>query len=358
MICITISTLALLVACEIHGESPYLTGPMIRAAVSGGQVFVSPNPASRDAPDWSGSENTNLVYQNLSGISNSVAHIYPGKRGNPFPEIQHRWHIDKSRFLCIGYSEFGNSGLEAYRRQMIISIEQLDVIKKLNGQVMVYPKTPRPETDQSSGTWHEAGPFGWQTATMLQLDTWNYRSVYFDFLPIADGQFEWYVTAPGPKGTTTRQTTRWVSKRPTEKGEKPKWMETGLWTHNYFGEFYVHANGADRYFVTGQTNGILKAAGDAKPGAGLKEVWKGPPVAVLIHDADVGKSYAFTKDEYFEIADPIKPKPHSVSIRFPVRRAWDAHKALDTAIRCERVVRGLPEPPNAKPPMPILPEPK
>ena len=60
----------------------------------------------------------------------------------------------------------------------------------------------------------------------------------------------------------------------------------------------------------------------------------------LIHDADNAKWYAFTKDQYFEVADPIKPKPHTIEIR----RSKIANEALETAAKCGRVIRGLPEP--------------
>src|SRR5439155_26860573 len=79
----------------------------------------------------------------------------------------------------------------------------------------------------------------------------------------------------------------------------------------------------------------------ARAGTTLKEVWKGPPVEVLIHDSDAKTWYAFTKDQYFEIVEPIKPKSHSIAIR----RAWVADDALKTAAECGRLIRSLPVPP-------------
>ena len=61
---------------------------------------------------------------------------------------------------------------------------------------------------------------------------------------------------------------------------------------------------------------------------------------MLIHDSDHKTWYSFTKDQYFEVADPIKPKPHAIAIR----RSWFAEPALETAAKCGRVIRGLPEP--------------
>jgi hypothetical protein len=119
-----------------------------------------------------------------------------------------------------------------------------------------------------------------------------------------------------------------------------QWDVVGEWTFDWRGPFYVIATGDDRFIVT-ETGRMFAAPQKAKARTPLKEIWKGePPVDALIHDADNGKWYAFTKDQYFEIADPIKPKAHTV----PVRRAKTADEALETAAKCGRVIRGLPEP--------------
>ena len=115
MISISIATLALLVTCELHSESTYLIGPMIRAAVSGGQVFVSPSPGDWDGPKWSGQEKVDLVYQKLAVNSQPIANINNRLVSSQFSNIQHRWHLDKSRFYYLGSSEFQPSGLEPFR---------------------------------------------------------------------------------------------------------------------------------------------------------------------------------------------------------------------------------------------------
>lgn len=76
----------------------------------------------------------------------------------------------------------------------------------------------------------------------------------------------------------------------------------------------------------------------------MKELWKDAPADALIHDADNAKWYAFTKDQYFEIADAIKPKAHTLV----VRRAKTADQALEMAVKCGRIIRGLPEPKEKK----------
>jgi hypothetical protein len=160
--------------------------------------------------------------------------------------------------------------------------------------------------------------------------------VYFDFLPAEDGGYEAYVLAQG-KVTRSRVT-------PQQNGQESVWIEQRSWEADWAGPFYVAARGGDRYLVTdaGRVFAIPKATPSEFR---LKEIWKGkPPVYALIHDADNKKWYAFTKDEYFEITDPVKPRPHTV----PVRPAWTADRALETAAKCGRVIRGIPEPAEKK----------
>ena len=121
--------------------------------------------------------------------------------------------------------------------------------------------------------------------------------------------------------------------------EKRIWETVGVWTFDWTGPFYVTASGEDRYFVT-DTGRVFAAPRGANAGTPLKEIWKDKPVDALIHDADSKKWYAFTKDEYFEVSDPIKPKPHTIDIR----RSKIASEALEIAAKCGRVIRGLPEP--------------
>ena len=125
----------------------------------------------------------------------------------------------------------------------------------------------------------------------------------------------------------------------TDRSLALRWKTVGEWTFDWTGPFYVTATGDERFFVTDKGR-VYTPPKDAKPGALLKELWKGAPVDVLIHDSDHKKWYAFTKDQYFEVADPIKPKPHALTIR----RSWFAEPALETAAKCGRIIRGLPEP--------------
>ena len=167
------------------------------------------------------------------------------------------------------------------------------------------------------------------------------RQVYFDFWCRCDKQFEVYVTEPHKGMRLTRTDHHPERELLPQAKDNPEflWETVNTWKFDWTGPFYVTATGDERFFVT-DAGRVYAPPKDAKPGALLKELWKGKPVDVLIHDADHKKWYAFTKDEYFEVADPIKPKPHTLTIH----RSWFAEPALETAAKCGRVIRGLPEP--------------
>ncbi len=176
---------------------------------------------------------------------------------------------------------------------------------------------------------------------------WNSEWFSFDFLPATDGRYEWYVSEHDGKQVRLN---RWDSTPPKKKGDKTTWEEVGVWTPAAMGSFFATASGLERNFVT-ETGRVFAAPRGAKAGTPLKEIWKGPRVEVLIHDADNAKWYAFTKDQYFEIIDPIAPKAHTLVIRRDqslkepnTTRSWSANEALDRAAKCGRVIRGLPEP--------------
>jgi len=156
--------------------------------------------------------------------------------------------------------------------------------------------------------------------------------VYFDFLDYKIGGYELFVFAQG-------KVTRSCIELP-QNGREPDWVKKETWTADWTGPFYVASNGDDRFIVT-ETGRIFAVPLGAKAGAALKEVWPGKsPVNALIHDSEAKKFYAFTRDQYFEVAADIKPKPHSLALC----REWTANKALETATKCGQVIRGLPEP--------------
>ncbi len=346
MISIASATLAILVVSHIQGESPFLTKPRIRATVSGGDVFVSPGLGwNADSPATIGHGHFVFLGQELAANSRPSLHTLPDRVGNRSSDaILHRWQIDRKRVHFLCYDQMDGSVRGVLERHFDIVSSPLGLAKSLKTPAFsALEDVARKHLYQANGTWHAAGPPGWQMASSgWPVSQFFRQDVTFDFWPIADGQYEWYVSEPGLKDLS--RLTRWDSSPLSEKGVKPKWTKVGSWTGNLVGDFYVTASGADRYFVSGSDGRIFLAPRGGKPGDPLKEVWTESPVALLLHDADAGKSYAFTKEQFFEITDPIKPKPHTVTFRFPISRQWDAHKALETAAKCGRVIRGLPEP--------------
>jgi hypothetical protein len=182
------------------------------------------------------------------------------------------------------------------------------------------------------------------------------RRVTFDFWPHDDGRCEVYTSEPDNGCRLTRADYHPEWKLFGVRARSGWWEARAAWALEWAGPFYVVAVRGDRFFVT-DTGRVFAAPRVTEPGkpfeemrfaeppapkptAKLKEIWNGPPVDALIRDDDSGKWYAFTKEQYFEIADPVKPRPHTISIR----RTWYAEQALETATKCGRVIRGLPEP--------------
>jgi hypothetical protein len=167
----------------------------------------------------------------------------------------------------------------------------------------------------------------------------NKREIYYDFWVTGGNRFEVYTTEPHKKCRLARHDYRPDRIIRADQPENLKWDTVGEWTFKWVGPFYVAATKDARYFITdaGRVYGTPNAG---KPMAPVVELWKGAPIELLIHDANKKTWFAFTKNEYFEVADPIVPKPHSI----PVCREWLAEHALDMAAKCGRVVRRIPEP--------------
>ncbi len=104
----------------------------------------------------------------------------------------------------------------------------------------------------------------------------------------------------------------------------------------WVGPFYVVADGADRHFVV-PGGRVFTLPADALPGSALVKTWDDGLILALVHDADSGRSYAFTRTHSFHITSKPDPKPHAIKA-FP---GATAEEALDTVARCGRVIRGL-----------------
>lgn len=176
--------------------------------------------------------------------------------------------------------------------------------------------------------------------------------VQFDYLPVKDGKFEWYYSATMMSeelgGVRRFGVMRWV-KLPDLDDQKFR-RERIVWAtplaNDWTEGFTVLGVKDDRFFVT--SAGRLFMAPRAKPtGGSLKAIPTELPIRVLIHDTDTDKHYAFTAATYFEIAETIQPRPHTLPISPPLTAAnplRDGLKAIDVATRCARLVRGVPDP--------------
>jgi hypothetical protein len=166
------------------------------------------------------------------------------------------------------------------------------------------------------------------------------EQTFFDFWCRGHRQYEVYIADPRAPKKLTREDfhPEWEEAR-RGQGQQALWEKVGEWTFDWSGPFYLAAVGNDRFFVTDA--GGVYVAPPAKPSSALKQLWNGLPVDVLINDDDAKTWYAFTKDQYFELADPIQPKPHSLAIE----RTWAADKAMATAVKCGRLIRVLGAPP-------------
>ena len=246
-----------------------------------------------------------------------------------------RWQLIDNRLFCSPY------GIASYepvsRRTAAISAVPLTALKNLCASRGKFDYESRQEEFREVT---EAWPW---LGTRLSSCMWETNQIqlriFFDFWAKSGKRYEVYVTEPHKNNRLTREDSTPDKMGKGGQYERLNWTTTNAWTFDWTGPFYVTATGDERFFVTDKGR-VYTPPKDYKPGALLKELWKGAPVDVLIHDSDHKKWYAFTKDQYFEVADPIKPKPHTLTIR----RSWFAEPALETAAKCGRVIRGLPEP--------------
>ena len=158
-------------------------------------------------------------------------------------------------------------------------------------------------------------------------DRWR---VHYDFVIDQAGKAEVFVLTPG---RLTRYLVHQVS-----DGLAPQLdpTEIGRYVPGWDGPFYVCADGGDRHFVV-PGGRMFTLPVDAKPGSALVKTWDADPILALVHDADAGKSYAFTKSHYFNVTAKPDPRPHGLTA-FP---GATSEEALDTVAMCGRVIRGL-----------------
>lgn len=307
--------------------------PIIRATIHEGCIYTS-GVADREPDPRRTFGGGNLWLQKVDL-----------KEGSPITSLEYmfgiggrqnallRWQLIKGQYYCVAWS-WGSS--ETVSRDGHLQAVPLAAVELVNA----IPRGADFYRNQYHWKYAKLIDSGPHLNPVTDATTWKddsiKRQVFFDIWCRGDKQYEVYVTAPHKGNRLARGDfhPEWM-----RRTDQEKWEAVAEWTFDWTGPFYVTASGDDRYFVT-DSGRVFVAPRGAKPGTPLKEIWKGKPVGALIHDADFKKWYAFTPDEYFEIADPIKLLPHSV----PIRRASLVNDALDIAVKCGRVIRKLPEP--------------
>ena len=308
--------------------------PMVRYAVYEDSVYLTRNINTNRVIGLTGNENRLLMDKvdlyNQAGVS--ALDCFIGI--NPNQNSLLRWQIIDGKYHCVRY-RFHRIAREGLIFSVpIVAIELISAITK------------NATNDQNQYHWKyrkfvENGPDFNPGQLNRRTEQSIVSNVYFDFWSRGGKEYELYTTEPHNQNLLVRIDYHEERVPLPEAARNPEflWETVNTWKFDWTGPFYVTATGDERFFVT-DAGRVYTPPKDAKPGALLKELWKGAPVDVLIHDSDHKKWYAFTKDQYFEVADPIKPKPHALTIR----RSWFAEPALETAAKCGRVIRGLPEP--------------
>jgi hypothetical protein len=321
--------------------SPLSSPPIIRATMEGTYVYSSGVNGKR----------TGIYYAACGGTELSILRLNVGQE-NPITVLNHRvgfygdstallrWQIIDKRYYSVSYG--AQSKNEAVYRAGYVNSVPLAAIEALNGidNAPDFHERILKYESQFDKYGTSLSPVG---TAVFWRDESIARWIFFDFWCRGDKQYEVYVTEPHKGKRLTREDFHPERKIREDQSPQLLWDQVGEWTFDWAGPFYVAATGDERYFVT-DTGRVFLAPRAAKPGTPLKELWKGPSVDVLIHDGDAATWYAFTKEQFFEIADPIKSMPHTV----PIRRAWTANEALETAAKCGRMIRSRLAPPMSE----------
>jgi hypothetical protein len=249
-----------------------------------------------------------------------------------------RLRIDRHNFYHVYFSPFAlGENYDQHDNPQYLSYIPLDIIRFIN-------KQDRHQSDETREAISKL-VVGFQQPPM-------FAGEQFDYLPVKDGKFEWYYSGMMYEkfggGVRRFSVMRWIKLPPL--GDQKYRSEVSKWAtplaNDWSEGFTVVGVEDDRFFVT--SAGRLFMAPRAKPtGGALKLLPTELPIRVLIHDTDTDKHYAFTVATYFEIAETIRPRPHTLPISPPLTAASalrDGLKAIEVAARCARLVRGVPDP--------------
>ncbi len=323
--------LSAIVSVTLHSANP----PIVRATLAESYVYTAGvNKQSNGLHAALGGGQFSLLRQDMKQQPKFTAFDHLKAIHGGWNALL-RWQLIDNKLYCSPYGIA--TYVAVYRSTAGINAVPMSALENL------YVSRDKPDYEKRQAEFRDVNE-NWPILGMtLASCVWQTdaikEQIYFDFWAKSGKRYEVYVTEPHEGNRLTREDSTPDKMGKGGQYEKLNWTTTNTWTFDWTGPFYVTATGDERFFVT-DAGRVYTPPKDAKPGALLKELWKGAPVDVLIHDSDHKTWYAFTKDQYFEVADPIKPKPHTLTIR----RSWFAEPALETAAKCGRVIRGLPEP--------------
>lgn len=350
-----------LFAVVLQLSAPPDPPPLVRATIYGQHAYTSNSGGSVGGE--SGPNNDGRAWIIKSALDTSAGmtfldcHEFIGYHSVALRQ----WQFIGGRFHFLSYGAFGAHSWLSIGDAALRAVS-LDAIESVNSGLQkgaIFDKRLIYFKDKLIEIGAGLTPIEGEARLMHYGDAYA-KKVHFDFWVRGPREYEVYIAAPPPiapaelpKGLSGVRLGREPHKynrliRSNFNAEREKttdtkpwllWETVGDWTYDWDGPFYVATHAADRFFVT-EAGRIFAPPPKGKAAAPLVAVWKETPVDALIHDADKSKWYAFTKDQYFEIADPVKPLPHKLQIV----RSTKTEDALETAAKCGRVIRGLPEP--------------
>jgi hypothetical protein len=316
---------------------------LIQGTITDGRAFVAGTLRPRTGVIHpTGGGRLYLAEQFLDGKGDSATTLKtPGVVSGSFVRTPLRWRIDDGRFHYIRFgvpainqiralegAHYGSAPIDVIRRvgsgpplgdeafeaafqasRDGYAGSESNLYKALRG----LPNDERKQLATGKGNWVKPWPFP-----------------HVDFLPAPGGGYEEYVLTRGAL-------TRWDKDRPP--ANRLVWTKGPSWAVGWSGPFRVAKGGGDRYVVTADGR-AYRLPPASEPAAAPAVVWDGKPILALIDDADTGKSYAFTADQFFELGKDVKPRPHRVG-PIPAATAATAEEALGVVARCGRAIKDL-----------------
>jgi hypothetical protein len=340
--------------------------PMVRASLEGNRIYTCGTEWSDREARVSGGGLLVVLRQDLRGENRLWARQGEMRVGGDATAL-FRWQLIDKNCYFVTYGDNGGGldpgpGFRDRARLRSFSVPMLEAIYAHGLAPADRERRYREFRWSGDPYWRSFGTVLWANRAESHEVR---RQMYYDIWARGNKFWEVYVTEPHRNNRLTREDFRPEKVKRDGTSGADAWETIGVWTFDWTGPFHVAVNVEDRYFVADIRTppkwpelggGGLPPKGDdpalvfgsrifvaprgAKPGTPLKEVWKGRRIEALIHDNESKTFFAFTRDEYLEIANPINPKRHNIV----VHRSNTANEALEVAARCGRVIRGIPEP--------------